>query len=700
MAKSKVKNASYWIELNKEEPEKVKKNKKKLENTLDAYDDIYYNDIKFEDLDPINDKTYDKLIAIYEDNFGKRTKIRAEEKNADANEIVQLDYFIASLDKVKTEAKLNTYLTRVRKDYKSSDLTFTASDKIDGATAVLVAKNGKLSLYKGSNGFEARDISHILQYVSDISENEKFQNVLKKDKNFVIRGELVIHNDDFAKEKQFKEYAHPRTTVSGIINRKKTELEKLEDARFFHFYAFQIISEDISADEQFDKLKKHFGFNTPKYEILEMSDINLESLGNLLKKRREKTKYEMDGLVIACNVPEKYPDDKNPTHVVAFKGDEADGIQTTIKKVIWEPDRYGYLNPVVEFDSVQIDGSSVSRASVFNSRYMEENGVGVGAVVTIVKGGDIIPKINTVIEPVEFKAPPHSSPSDNGVKLKGDYEYYKDEINLKRIIAFFETLKTKHFSEKTIQKLIDNGYNSVAKILEVVNDEDYLDKLLEIDTFKEKTINKIVQQIKDKSNLQIALLMSASSCFESLAEKKLNLILSNLTQSDVHSILKSKKVPKEITEKLTNIAGIKKSINVFYDNVKEFSKFYNEVKEYLNIDFSVCKIENTSESDSESEDKLDKKRKTPKSSKKEKQVDVTNVKRLENKTFVFSGFRSEELEKIISQHGGKVTSALSKKTTALIIADKKKKTSKDEKAQELGISLVHKDNFIDEYINS
>ena len=293
----------------------------------------------------------------------------------------------------------------------------------------------------------------------------------------------------------------------------------------------------------------------------------------------------------------------------------------------------------------------------YNAKNVVDNNLGVGAVVEIIRSGDVIPKIINVIKPGKVELPKGKwSWNDTKVDIIMD-NTNNIAILKKNVYFFFSTLETKGLGEKVIDKLYDAGFNTVAKILGLtekqLNDAN-------IDTFKEKTINNIINAIKKSTNgVTLAQIMTASNKLgHGMGIERMKQIITNIP-----NILECKDMMEK--ELINSIKVIDmwdtKTATLFVSNFHEFLDFYHSIKKYIQF------------------------KSIPKEGK------------LKDMIFVFSSFRDKELQNDIESQGGKVMSSVTKNTNFLIVKDNDAltlNTGKIAKARELGIKILTRDQFI------
>jgi len=595
---------------------------------LDYLSNLYFNKSPC-----VTDSEFDLIQTIYESLYGNYTKVGSEPSEVTL-EKVKLPYHMGSLDKIRDDRPLALWKSK----WNTSD--FILSNKLDGVS-VLVQYSDKgsvINLYKRGDERVGTDITHLSQYIK----------LPKLNMDITVRGELIIPIKTF-NNKYAEDMKNPRNTVSGLTNSKYFDPIKIND---IDFVAYQIYGTDKSPIEQFRSLQS-MGFKIADYIQLSDNDLTVDNLTNEVKYRKSRSPYEMDGIVIASNISLDYPSSGNPKHVIAFKI-SGDTCVTTVICVQWNTSKHGLLKPRVQVEPVSLSGVTIEYASGFNAKFIVDKGVGKGAKIVITRSGDVIPDILEVISPVTPDLPQESYEwNENKVEFITTNFDNNRELNIKRMEFFFKELGAKYLAETTLAKLYDNGINTFKRLFNC-----NIDDINKIEGFRDKSSERIINSIKDSiRDVPVYRIMAASSLFPNFGTKRLQTIIEAIP--DYNKISSD-----EIRERLLNIKGFKKLVDVFIDNLSRFIDFLNEHDE-ITIDNE--KIE-------------------------------TGNKALSGITIVFSGLRG--YEDIVEKCGGKVGSAVSRQTSFLVVKNLNSETTKEIKAKELNIPIMLIDEFKDKYLNS
>lgn len=548
-----------------------------------------------------------------------------------------LPYEMWSMDKIKPDT---TSLTTWMKEYLGD---YVISGKLDGVSGLYTTEGDEPKLYTRGNGKIGQDVSHLIQKLR-----------LPIHKNIVLRGEFIIQKDTF-KNKYADKFSNPRNMVAGVVN-QKTQDERIND---IDFVAYEVIKPaNLTPTEQMDymaSLKVHVARN----EIYKT--ISNEILSALLVDWRNNYEYEIDGIIVANN--KVYPRvSGNPKHTFAFKMVLSDQIaEAHVVDVIWSPSKDGYLKPRVQILPVKLGGVTIQYATGFNAKFIEENKIGVGAIIQLIRSGDVIPKIEAVTKPAEKAKMPEEEYIWNethvDVMLKNAEN--NNVVLVKNVTGFFKGLEVDGLGEKNVEKLINAGFNSIPKILKM-NREDYLT----VDGFQDKTSIKLYEGIKEKvSKAPIHTLMAVSNKFgRGFSAKKMELIMSaypNVLDANERNL-----------ENLLAIRGIeKKSAESFLSHIDEFIAFIKE-----------CGLEQ----------KLRTNTRSP--------VVYDESHPLFGKSILMTGFRDKELETKIIGVGGKIASSISKNTFIVIVKNLDEISGKVAMAKKLGIDVLLRDDFVKKYV--
>jgi NAD-dependent DNA ligase len=479
---------------------------------------------------------------------------------------------------------------------------------------------------------------------------------LPKSKNIVIRGEFIIPKATFETKYKSK-FANPRNMVAGLINHK-TINEAIND---INFVAYEVIKPVKKPSEQMEFLGtldvERVLFETSSY-------ISNEILSQLLVAARKTYVFEIDGIIVT--------DDKlytrehgNPEHAFAFKMVLSDQIaEAKVVDVIWTPSKDGYLKPRVQIEPINLGGVKIEYATGFNGSFINDNKVGVGAIIELIRSGDVIPHIRKVVVPATQSKMP-SVPfkwNDTHIDVLLEDIDTDQTVKEKNITGFFKGIGVEGLSSGNVSRIVHSGHDTVPKILKMT-----VDDLLKVEGFREKTATKIHDGIKEKiESASLVTIMSASNIFgRGFSDKKLEIIMDSYP-----NVLLSN---ESISDKVKKIAAMKgmatKTAEAFVEKIPNFIQFIKESGLNNKLDITVTK-------------------KTP--------VDESHP--LFGKTIIMTGFRDNSIQDALKSVGAKLGTSVSKNTFVVLVKDKDEDTGKVAEAKKLGVPLMTPEEFRQKYL--
>ncbi len=554
-----------------------------------------------------------------------------------------LPYQMWSMDKIKPDS--NAVVNWCAK-YSGP---YVLSCKLDGVSALYTSEGPVPKLYTRGDGKIGQDVSHLIPYLK-----------LPKTKGTVIRGEFIIPKAVF--EAKYKgTFANPRNLVSGIINHKHID-EKIKDV---DFVAYEVIKPVLKPSDQMGYLR----VSNVKVVLNSLEPkISNEMLSSILVDWRTNYDYEIDG-VIVCD--DKIYDRKtgNPDHAFAFKMVLSEQIaEAKVVDVIWSPSKDGYLKPRVQIEPLILGGVRIEYATGFNGSFIRDNKVGVGALIELIRSGDVIPHIRKVTMPAETAKMPDIAYkwNDTGVDILLEDIDNDETVKEKNITGFFRGIEVEGLSSGNVSRIISAGYDSVAKIINM-----NVDNFLEVEGFKMKMATKIYNGIREKlDSASIITLMSASNVFgRGFSGKKIETVFSLYPD-----VLTSKENRETKIAKIAAMKGMaQKTAEAFVDRIGAFVDFMKECgleKKILLSKDSVVVSQTT--------------------------VDTSNP--LYEKTIVMTGFRDKDLEAVLKEVGAKMGSSVSKNTLCVVVKDSNaEESSKVLEAKRLGIPVLTLSQFKSQY---
>jgi DNA ligase (NAD+) len=623
-----------------------------LEKLINYASDKYYNTNE----PVIEDAIYDLLIDYLKLKNPKSKILKNIGFNiSNHKNKVELDYNLGSMNKVKYQSnQLNIWNKKFKNPY-------VLSDKLDGISSLLIYRNDKtINLYTRGTSTEGLDISKLIKYLNLPSYDtikkicDKY-NINGHQNLIALRGELIMNNKTF-ENKWSKEFKNSRNLIAGLVNSKKINPKIALDTDLI---IYEIIDPYYKIIEQFELLKK-LPFNYVNYKIID-NILNYDFLSNYLKSRKKESEYLIDGIIVSYGQNTIRHLDGNPDYSFAFKDVLDEQIkQTKIINIEWNISKNGLIIPTIIIESINIGGVSINRVSGHNARYIVDNNLNINSIVEVIRSGDVIPKIHNIIKCSNTPNLPDNIKwtwDKNKVNIVIDNFEDNRDVQIKNIYFFFNKLDIKGIGLKLIEKLYDNKFDTIIKIIELKYDD-----LINLDGIQDKKAHNILNAIKESiNNVPLYKLMTASNKIgDHIGEERIKQIL-NIYPNIIQDFTNTSK--KELYDNIINIDGWNDILtNVFINNFHNFINFYNDIKKYINI----------------------------------KQNKI-NISKLTNIIFVFTGFRNNELKNKIELLGGKVNDSISKNINYLVIKNKyilDEPTEKINKAIKLGINIITLDELI------
>jgi len=564
-----------------------------------------------------------------------------------------LPYEMWSMDKIKPDTKA---LDNWKMKYTGP---YVLSCKLDGVSGLYTTEGKEPKLYTRGDGKVGQDVSHFIPYLKLPSKKEG-------ENGIVIRGEFIIPKIIF-ENKYKKDFANPRNFVSGVVN-QKTVNEKIKD---IDFVAYEVIVPSMKPSEQFEFLKT-LDIKMVRFETVDSDQLTNELLSSFLVDWRKNYLYEVDGVIVVND--KIYPRKSgNPEHAFAFKMVLSDQVaESKVVDVLWSPSKDGYLKPRVQIEPIVLGGVRIEFATGFNGAFIKDNKIGIGAVVELIRSGDVIPYIKRVVIGADEPKMPNVSYkwNETNVDIMLEDLLSDETVKEKNITGFFRGIGVEGLSSGNITKIIKAGHDSVSKILNMT-----VEQLKNVEGFQLKSATKIHHGIKAKiAEASLITLMTATNLFgRGFSEKKIELIMEAYPYVFKSNISDSEKI-----KKISEIKGMAiKTAEAFVAKIDDFLDFLMETDMFYKLfEFEKQHINNANNVVAEQGIK----------------VNVNNP--LYGKSIVMSGFRDKELEDIIKKNGGKISSSVSKNTHMLIVKDKEDETGKVLEAKKIGVPIVTKDELI------
>jgi DNA ligase (NAD+) len=681
---------------------------------IEEFDNLYYTSGD----SPLCDECYDELVRLLCEDFHEIKAIMDKKVGSKTNgQEVELPFYMGSMNKMKNMKEIGLWCSKysVSTATKDSSIKYVASAKLDGISALY----HKGRLYSRGNGVKGRDISFLLPFLN-LEEDKTRQ---------TLRGELIMKKSTFA-NKYSEKYANSRNLICGILNRNfDPELHGFYDD--IDFVIYDIYDDTMSPEMKFEILKSHH----KKYNIDIVAHWSLDGgltmdiLDTLLMKWKKDYHYEIDGIILSHNNIYQLKTGENPRYSIAYKNNNLciNHVEAVVDKVIWNVSKDNYIKPKIKFETpVVCESSKIEYVTGFNAKYILENGIFKGSRVLVGLSGNVIPHIfqvlsseiaKTIKGPLDIKGAIELGMTPTFEDVGSEYVWSKNRVDLilvdknnvhsviKRNMMFLKTMDIKcGLQETTLEKLYtQKGVYLLEDVLSLS-----LDEWISTDGIGEKKAQKFIETfhskldwstiIQDKTNDEIQNIkydyllkycVGSQSFSRGFAMKKVVAHLSCLQQLS----LKNKDEFHISNMHDNGYIADHRSWIMMHINGGNFKGITNDSMYAFLHGFEVMNV-------------LTFKLFLHKKLKNEAKIVIPSIETLlsyydipesnanplpppkttnhDAKTFVFTGFRSKDLETLIKTKGHHVADALNKKTNYLVVKDKTKMSSKVKKAMDSG----------------
>lgn len=606
---------------------------------IKANDDYYNKSVPL-----ITDTQYDIIKEYIERKYPANIAIKEVGAKVVKNKVT-LPYEMASMDKIKADSDaLGKWTAKYRGPY-------VVSAKMDGVSGLYLCEGSGAQpdavvphLYTRGDGKVGQDVSHLIRTLS-----------LPCVPGVVVRGEFIMRKDVF--ESKYKAtYATSRNLVAGIVNSRTID-ERMDD---LDFVAYELISPVMKPSKQLATMAS-YGFRVVKYST--HKTLSNEGLSTILQDIRSNYDYETDGIIVANDAT--YPRKSgNPEHAFAFKMVISDQMaEAKVVDVIWDVSQDGYLKPRIRIEPVNIAGVNIEYTTGFNGKFIEENGIGVGAVVRIIRSGDVIPYVREVILRAEKAKMPDVPYVWTATHVDIVVENVAEDPAVKRknVVGFFMELDIKGLGESNMKKIMDAGHDSVAKILTLGRAE--FEKVFGKGKSGPALYEGIHARIESAS---LAELMTASNMFgRGIGRKSVDALL------EAHPDFLTSTAPKAVKLEILSNIGVKKNGEQFYDAIVPFRRFLEECGlTHKLADVRVKAVEPVVDSGSP----------------------------LFGKSVVMTKVRDAEIIEFLKRVGATLDDAMKTTTFVLIVKDKGDVSAKTKYAEAKGIPVMTVEEFKETYL--
>jgi len=613
-------------------------------NVLKAADDLYYNEAE----SFLSDAEYDSLRQYaqgVEPQHSYFTGVGSEVRGGK----IKLPYPMGSLDQIQV-GEIADWVGNW--SLQREDMVLT--DKLDGTSAMLIYDDaGHIQIaYSRGDGVQGADITRHLRHFVPTTAHP----------GLVVRGEVILTKKHFkvlqskVMTRGGKPYKNARNMVAGLMNASKNDPIVYQ---YLHFVAYDIPASTLGK-MQLLGLLDDLGFMTPYAKLTVGSQLTDQVLSNFLKQRRERTEYEIDGLVIDADEPyvrkrmNPTRDTLNPAYSVKYKVADASNMAIArVIKVEWRPSKHGYLKPRVHIEPVELVGVTVQHATGFNAKFIIDNGIGPDAQVRITRSGDVIPFILGVVK----KSPNPCTPG----KFRVDWEWNDtavdavlledtDDVHIERLVAFFTAIDAPLLKKGNIIKLYEAGYTTTEEIIQLAESE--FVRILGSNGSKVYAgLRKVL------TNIPVWKLMGSTNFFgRGMGSRKMKKLLAAVANpANLLSITQSR---------IARIDGFDKtSAKKILAGIEDYYVWAGQLETdgFITVDYNMSVVGGS----------------------------------MEGQNVVFTGFRDKALAKQVEDEGGNIQSTVSGKTTILVAANPKSGSAKMKKAREMGVMVIGIDELRD-----
>ena len=571
-----------------------------------------------------------------------------------------------SLDKTKEVGALADF---------AGDRKCLLSWKMDGLTVVLTYENGELvkAVTRG-NGLVGEVITNNAKTFKNIPISIPYKGRL------TLRGEAIIKYSDFEQinreiEDADSKYKNPRNLCSGSVRQLNSQVTA---ERNVNFVAFALINADDvdfgNSIEQQYKWMESQGFQVVEYRVVTRN--SMEDAVKYFAGKIQTYDYPSDGLVLMFDDIEYGlslgTTAKFPRNGIAFKWED-EQAETTLKYIEWSPSRTGLINPVAVFEPVELEGTTVSRASVHNISIMEELELGSGDRIKVYKANMIIPQISENLTKSGIDDLPKECPvcgyatevkAENGIKTLycPNSQCPAKHVKLFTLFVSRNGMNIDGLSEETLEKFIDAGY--IKEFADIFHLDRYYEEIVATPGFGQKSYDNLMDSVEKARNVELSALIyslgipNIGSANAKLICKAFNNNIEKIRNASVEELIEIDGIGEIMAEKFWQYFADE-------DNIKKLDNLLKEV--------NIAEPEEN-----------------------------TTPQNMDGLTFVITGSvehfaNRNELKSYIEKHGGKVTGSVSARTNYLINNDAMSASSKNKKAKQLGVEIVTEEVFLERW---
>lgn len=616
------------------------------------------------------DALYDELVKLEEESgvtFANSPTVNVGYEAVDELPKESHEKPMLSLAKTKDREELREWLNG-----KEALLSW----KLDGLTIVLTYEDGKLlkAVTRG-NG----EVGEVITPNAKMFVNVPLQIPFKG--QLVLRGEAVITYKDFEKinselSEDEEKYKNPRNLCSGSVRQLNNEITAKRNVRFYAFSLVKAYEDGAKREWNNDRENQFVFLKEQGFEIVEYLRVNPENILEGIDEYEKKIvtfDVPSDGLVLTlCDLEygkslgrtAKFPRDS-----IAFKWQD-ETKETVLKEIEWSPSRTGLINPVAIFEPVELEGTTVSRASLHNVSIMKNMQIGIGDHVMVYKANMIIPQIAENLTKSGNLEIPCICPAcggDTKIQKMNDVESLyciNADCPAKKVKAFAlfvsrDALNIDGLSEATLEKFIAKGF--IHKFGDIFRMGQHKDEIVAMDGFGQKSYDNLIESIeKAKDTTLVRVIYGLGIAGVGLANAK---VLCKQFDYDVEKIFNA---TKEDISAIDGMGDVLAGAIVEWFSKEENREILADLLEHLKTTAPSV---------------------------------IVGEQTLQDKVFVITGdvqhfANRSELKEFIESRGGKVTGSVTGKTTYLINNDVNSTSGKNKKAKELSVPIISEDEFL------
>ena len=652
--------------------------KKRMQEIIDILNEANYNYYVL-DNPTITDQEYDRYMQELISLEKKYPELKKD--NSPTNRVggTVIDEFkkivhkipMLSLSNVFNESEIVHFDERIKKEIGNT--SYVLEPKIDGLSVSLYYEHGEfVRAATRGDGVTGEDITHNVMTIKNVPLK------LKEDINIEVRGEIYMDKDTFnsineeRKRNGLELFANPRNTASGSIRQLDSKIAASRNLKTFIYHLPNAQDFGINYHSEALNFMKKLGFTINEH-ITKVE--NLESLLSYVSywtENRNTLPYEIDGLVIKVDSlidQEKLGfTAKYPKWATAYKF-PATKVLTKLKDIKFTVGRTGQVTPNAILEPVRLMGTVISKATLHNEEYIKLKDIRIGDIVSIIKAGDVIPRVEESIKErrkgteVPFEMSNICPICQNPLQKKDSFYYCTnptcDAKHIEKIIHFAsrDAMNIEGFGDQIVEDFYNMGY--LRNFLDFYNLKQYKEELMELEGFGEKSINGLLENIEESKKNSLERLLFALG-IRYVGSKTATILAKNFENID--NLLKAKYEELILVKDVGTV--IAKSITEYLKQEENLELIDNLKKIGVNMNYLGQK----QEYDEQFSDKI----------------------------FVLTGtletYKRNDLKAIIESKGGIVTDFVSKNTDVVIVGENP--GSKYEKAEKLGITIWNEEELI------